>query len=165
MTRYTSAMRWKVCSTTLVALASAAATTATAQFGLPMQLPENDFVWTWGRGQRQGADARRGIEDFNVIGNDGGFRCQLTGKMSISAGLGSSETRALEEQLRSSLFFIQDSAYTMNQYDSYRYIDWAVLDCKKPEANETEADLAEREAKARERAERARERRRARERE
>ena len=58
------------------------------------------------------------------------------------------------------MFFIQEAAYTMNTYDSYRYIDWAVLDCKKPESTDTEADISEREAKARERAERARERRR-----
>jgi hypothetical protein len=155
-------MRSNLLSGILASLAGAAAITANAQFGLPMQLPENDFVWVWGRTQ-QGADARRGLEDFNIIGSDGGFRCQLTGKISISSGLSTTQTRALEEQLRVSLFFIQESAYTMNQYDSYRYIDWAVLDCKKPESNETESDLAEREAKARARAERARERRRERE--
>ncbi len=157
-------MRKRIFTTILAVFAGAAATAVTAQLGgLPMQLPSNDFVWAWGRAQRQGEDARRGIEDFNVIGNDGGFRCQLTGKMSIAAGIGPTEARALEDQLRSSLFFIQDSTYTMNQYDAVRYLDWAVLDCKKPESNETEADLAEREAKARERAERRRERRRARE--
>ncbi len=142
----------------VAAVATVAGTTAVAQFGLPMQLPKENFVWAWGR--TQGADGRSGFEDFNIIGSDGGFRCQLTGKMSIASGLGRTEVRALEEQLRASLFFIQESAYTMNTYDSYRYIDWAILDCKKPESTETENDLAEREAKARERAERARERRR-----
>ena len=123
-----------------------------------MQLPKENFVWAWGRAQ--GVDGRSGFQDFNIIGSDGGFRCQLTGKMSISSGLGRTEARALEEQLRASLFFIQESAYTMNVYDSSRSLVWAILDSKKSESTETEDDLAEREAKARERAERARERRR-----
>jgi hypothetical protein len=153
-------MRVNVVTTLLAAFAAAAAMTANAQFGLPMQLPENDFVWTWGRAQRPGLDARRGIEDFSVIGSDTGFRCELAGKLSLASGLSPTEMRDVERQLRASLFFIQESTYTMNRFDAYRYIDWAVLDCRKTESSETESELAEREAKARERAERRRERRR-----
>lgn len=162
-TRYTADMRLKACVITLTALAGTIAATASAQLGgFPLQLPENDFVWVWGRAQR-GENGRRGIDDINIVASDGGFRCQFTAKMGIGSGMSPSEIRNLEEQLRSSLFFIQDTTYTMNVYDDYRRVDWAVLDCRKPEVNETEAELAEREAKARERAERRRERRRSRE--
>lgn len=126
---------------------------------MPMQLPENDFVWVWGRQ----AEARRGISDMKIYGTEGGFRCELEARTGMGAGLSRSETRELAAELRASLFFIQDSAYSMNRLESYGYLDWAILDCKKPEGNETEDELAEREAKARERAERRRERRRARE--
>jgi hypothetical protein len=151
-------MRCRSFSVVFAAVAAVVGTTAFAQLGLPMQLPQDDFVWAWGRAQTP--DARRGFQDFNIVSSDGGFRCQLTGKMSISSGLGRTEARQLEQELRASMFFIQEAAYTMNTYDSYRYIEWAILDCKKPESTETEDDLAEREAKARARAERARERRR-----
>lgn len=156
-------MRVKVSTIILAAFAGIAAFAANAQLGFPMQLPKDDFTWVWGRAMRPGADARRGFEDFSIVGSDTGFRCELTGKISLASGIGRMETRDLEQQLRTSLSFIQDSAYTMNRFESYRYIDWAVLDCKKPEADDTESELAEREAKALERAERRRERRRARE--
>jgi hypothetical protein len=144
-------------------LAAAAAVAAQAQLRMPMQLPENDFVWAWGRAQRPTADARRGIGDFTIYGNEGGFRCELSVRLGIASGLSNTETRGLEAELRASLFFIQDAAYAMNELDYYNSLDWAILDCKKPESNETEDELAEREAKARERAERRRERRRSRE--
>ncbi|HMB72655.1 MAG TPA: hypothetical protein VKQ06_03720 [Gammaproteobacteria bacterium] len=133
---------------------------ATAQFGFPMQMPENDFVWTWGRST--GLESRRSREDFSVIGNEAGFRCELTGRMSLARGSDPTQMRELENQLQTSLFFIQESARLMYQFDVHREIDWAMLDCKKPESDETEADLRDREDRARERAERARERRRAR---
>ena len=151
-------MRRRYLSVIVAVVATVTGTAALAQFGLPMQLPQDDFVWAWGR--MQGREGRSGFPDFDVVGTDGPFRCQLTGKLSLSSGLGRTEARNLEQQLRASMLFIQETAYTMNNYDSYRYLDWAILDCKKPESTETEDDLAEREAKARERAERARERRR-----
>jgi hypothetical protein len=130
---------------------------AAAQFGF-VQIPRDDFVWTWGR--TNALEARRQREDFSVVGGEGGFRCELTGKMSIARGSTFSEIRELEQQLQASLFFIRDSATLMYQMDQYRDIEWAMLDCKKPESSETESDLQEREDKARERAERRRERRR-----
>ena len=142
----------------LVIVASAFSAAASAQVLLPMQLPENDFVWTWGKST--GLEARRAREDFSVIGNEAGFRCELTGRMSLARGTTPTEMRELEARLQSSLFFIQESANIMYQFDTYRELDWAMLDCKKQEANETEADLQEREDKARERAERRRDRRR-----
>jgi hypothetical protein len=142
----------------LAILASAFSIAADAQVMLPMQLPKNDFVWTWGKANAfEGTRAR---EDFSVVGTEAGFRCELTGRMSLSRGTSPTEMRELEAQLQASLFFIQDSANLMYRLDTYREIDWAMLDCKTVEANETEADLQEREDKARERAERRRERRR-----
>ena len=131
---------------------------ANAQFGMPMQLPASDFVWTWG------TDLRRGITDINVIGTDTRFRCDLKVKLRISSGLGRNDVRALEAQLRQSMFFVQETVYTMNSLETYGNLDWAVLDCKVPENDDSEDEIAEREAKARERAERARERRRSRDR-
>ena len=154
-------MRSKPKSLALGLLASTYGGLAAAQVRLPMQLPENDFVWTWGR--TNGLDDRRRFaEDFAVVGVEAGFRCDLTGKMSLARGATTTEMRDLESRLQTSLFFIQDTATLMYELDYYNQIEWAVLDCKKQEANETEADLQEREDKARERAERARERRRAR---
>jgi hypothetical protein len=134
---------------------------AAAQLRLPMQLPENDFVWTWGKSNGLD-DRRRFAEDFSVVGGEAGFLCDLAGKMSLARGATTTEMRDLESRLQTSLFFIQDTATLMYQLDYYNELEWAVLDCKKQEANETEADLQEREDKARERAERARERRRSR---
>jgi len=142
-------------------LASTYSGFAAAQVRFPMQLPENDFVWTWGRANGLD-DRRRFAEDFSVVGGEAGFRCELAGKMSLARGSTVTEMRDLENRLQTSLFFIQDTATLMYELDYYNDLDWAVLDCKKQEANETEADLQEREDKARERAERARERRRAR---
>lgn len=140
----------------VAALAITAAPTVSAQFGLPMQLPENDFIWRWG------SDASRGFADIDVFGSDGRFRCELTGKIRLSGRITSSETRDLEQQLRSSMQFVYEATYTMNQLDASGNLEWAILDCKQPvEDEDTEDEVAEREAKARERAERRRERRRA----
>lgn len=140
----------------MAALAITAAPSVSAQFGLPMQLPENDFIWRWG------SDAGRGFEDIDVIGSDGRFRCELTGKLRLSGRISPSDTRNIEQQLRSSMQFVYEATYTMNQLEASGNLQWAILDCKQPVADEdTEDEVAEREAKARERAERRRERRRA----
>ena len=147
----------RLCALGLAALAGVVSD-AGAQVFLPMNLPENDFVWTWGR--VTGLETRRSREDFSIIGNEAGFRCELTGRMSLARGTTLPEMRQLEQELQTSLFFIQESANLMYQWDQYRQIEWAMLDCKRPEATETESDLQEREDRARERAERRRERRR-----
>ncbi len=132
---------------------------AMAQFGFPAQLPDEDFVWMWGR---QNERAPRRFEDFSVNGSDGQFRCDLTGKMSVTGRMSPQEIREMENQLRASLYFVQESASTMYQLDLLRELDWAMLDCRKHVSDETESEAQEREDKARERAERKRERRRAR---
>ena len=130
---------------------------ASAQFGLGVQLPQSDFIWTWGSNRRSGA------YDFSVVGSESSFRCDLQGKLRITASFGRTELRNLEAQLRSSMFFVQEAAYQMNVLENYGYLDWAILDCQRPVNEDTDEEIAEREAKALERAQRARERRRSRE--
>jgi hypothetical protein len=148
-----------------VAIAAAslvAAGTASAQF-FPPQLPSDDFVWTWGRSLPEAE--KRGFSDLDVRGSESSFQCHLTAKLSIASSRTASDLRQLENELRSSLFFIQTVANTMYYLEQSFDLDWAVLDCDKYEDDPDEATSAEREDKARERAERARERRRAREQE
>lgn len=130
---------------------------ARAQFGIGMSLPDNDFTWTWG-------DQRTGgmIEDFSVSGAEAGFRCDLTGKLRLGSMSGR-EIRALEDQLRGSIFFVRNAANAMNALDLRGELDWATLECVQPKPREADAEKrAEREAKALEKAARERERRRAR---
>jgi hypothetical protein len=133
---------------------------ANAQFGLPMQLPKEDFIWMWGKLR----DAQQtGFADFSITGGESGFRCELTGRLSPASGISAPEIRDLENYLRSSLFFIQEAATAMNQMEYNRSISWAQLNCDKYEDDPDEATSQEREDRARERAERKREQRRARE--
>jgi hypothetical protein len=130
-----------------------------AQFGM-VTLPQDDFVWNWGDVER-----RRGIEDFSVAGNEGRFRCELAGAFGPGSRLTSADARQLENELRSSLFFIQAAAQAMYVLDSRRDLDWATLDCQEPEPTEaSEAERAERLERARERALREQAQRRERER-
>jgi len=102
-----------------------------AQFGYPgqMNLPQNDFTWTWGD-QRS---AERDREDFSIFGNEAGFRCDLTGKFRPSGRVSRLDIRELESSLRNNMRFIQGAANTMNQLDAQGQIDWAVLKCVKPQ--------------------------------
>ena len=136
-------------------------TPASAQFGvgLPGQnLPQYDFTWTWGRDVDAG-----GIDDFSMIGNDGFFRCALTGRLRVGSRLSRNDVRQLEDSIRNDLSFVRAANNAMYTLESRGELDWATLDCAKPQP--TEADQAkrdEREARAREKAARERERRRAR---
>lgn len=133
---------------------------AAAQFGR-INYPQNDFRWFWGR---QGDELqRRGFADFDIRGTDAGFECTLEGSIHPGSRLSTREVRELENELRSSLFFIESAANTMYALDQRRDIDWAELDCVKSVDDASESELHEREQKALERAKRARERRRARE--
>jgi hypothetical protein len=144
---------------TLVAL-DLVAFAAHGQFGLPMQLPTDDFVWMWGTLREA---QRNTFEDFSVTGNEAGFSCELTGSLSPASSISGPEIREFEADLRASLFFIQTAATAMNRMEFSREISWARLDCDKFKDEPDEATSKEREDKARERAERKREQRRARE--
>jgi hypothetical protein len=140
------------------AVAGLAANAAHAQFGY-YQLPTNDFVWNWGTAS---ADKAVGFEDFTVDGGEGGFRCQLKGKISLASQMSTTDLHSLEETLRARLDFIYASSTYMNQLDQQREIEWAKLSCAKPQsAPSTEQEKADREAKAREKMQREVDRRRA----
>jgi hypothetical protein len=130
---------------------------AQAQFGY-YQLPKNDFVWNWGSAERSGAK----FEDFTVNGSEGGFNCELKGKLNGASQLTPSALHTLEDQLRSRIDFIYASSTTMNQLDNSHELDWARLSCAKPQAKQlTDQEKADKEAKAREKMQREIDRRRA----
>jgi hypothetical protein len=141
----------------VAAVAALAARSAHAQFGY-YQLPQNDFVWKWG----VNADRQFGFEDFMVTGGEGGFHCELKGKMSGGSQMTSAQLKQLEEQLRARIDFIYASSNYMNQLDQQRELDWAQLSCAKPQATPATAEeKAAKEAKAREKMQKEIERRRA----
>lgn len=126
---------------TFCALAAAAAamwacaSPAQAQFGAT--LPRNDFTWMWGDTNEA---ARRRLSDFSVTGGEGGFSCDLQGKLRINSRWTRSDIRQLENDLRVSAFFIQSAASAMNTLDLRRELDWATLDCRKRGATETDPE-------------------------
>jgi hypothetical protein len=108
---------------------------AVAQFGNLYQLPQNDFTWTWG-GRRN----RRDFGDISVTGNDQGFRCDLEAKLSINSRLSRMEVRSIENDMRGAFNFVQAVSNTMNDLDARRAIEWAVLECEKPQRREREEE-------------------------
>ena len=110
--------------------------TTSAQFGIgfpgQMNLPQNDFTWTWGD-QRSG---RRGIDDFSIFGSEAGFRCDLKGKLRFGSRLSRMDIRTIESDLRSSMSFISAVARAMNDLDARRELDWATLECEKRKREE-----------------------------
>lgn len=149
----------------LVPLSTAlVATAATAQLPNPfyrVQLPEENFVWNWGTPVRND-DRQR--PDFSVQGGEQGFYCTAEGAFRPASRMSEFENlRAFEMELNGSLYFVQNVTSVFNFYYQEREIDWAVLDCVKPENETSEEEVQERLDRALERAERARERRRAQE--
>ena len=123
-----------------------------------VNLPRDDFVWIWG--DREDAIQNR-FSDFKVGGSEAGFRCELTVRLHPGSRLSPVEVRQLEQQLRQSMAFIQDSANTMYVLEQRREIDWALLDCDKPEAQElTQAEQQQRVDRALEKARAEQQRRR-----
>jgi hypothetical protein len=115
---------------------------ADAQLGL-YQLPQSNFIWRWGS-SREGE--QHGIPDFEISGSEASFNCDLTARLRISSNMSSSDVRDLENNLRTRLDFIYAAATTMNSLDQSFALDWATLDCKKPEGKQ----LDEEQTKARE---------------
>ncbi len=128
-------------SLTVAAAACAAALwhgDAAAQF-FPVNLPNSDFRWVWGEAitdERQ----KRSLRDFSSSGHEAGFSCQLTGALRPGSRIDELELRRLEMELSISLYFIQAATRVLNELDYQRDLDWAVLDCKLPEAREPDPE-------------------------
>lgn len=148
-------------ATVLVALLSMEAQAQLPNPFYRVQLPDTDhFVWPWGTPNRV---EERERPDFSVQGGEDGFYCTAEGAFRPGSRMSDfSNRRAFEMELTSSLYFVQNVTAIFNFYYRERVLDWAVLDCSKPENLETEEETQERVDRALERAERARERRRAR---
>lgn len=134
-----------------------------AQLNLPyyVQLPADDFVWTWGRPTRNDERVRPG---FEASGNERNFYCTLTGSFRLGSRMRDFyETRDFEHELNTTLDFIQVATYRLNDLDRANHLQWATLNCVIPDSETSEEKTDERLQRALERAERARERRRERE--
>lgn len=126
-----------------------------------VQLPSDDFVWSWGTAARVEDRAR---PDFEIVGIEASFRCELTGGFRPASRMRDYyNLREFEQELSSSFEFIQDATRALNSLYQRNELDWAIMDCIKPEGEETQDAADDRAARALERAERARERRRERE--
>jgi hypothetical protein len=140
------------------------ATGVSAQITIPniVQLPTEDFVWTWGRVTASGFDDPDRPE-FTIQGNERDFRCLLTGSFRLGSRMRDFyEMREFEQSLLSTLYFIQDATATMNYYTQSNDLGWATLDCAVPDSEVSEDKAQQRLDRAVERAERVRDRRRSR---
>lgn len=139
-------------------LAATIPATTLAQFGNPfVQLPQSDFIWNWGNSSID----ERNRPDFEIVGYEQRFSCDLSGEFRPASRLGDFENvRDFEQYLRESLAFIQDATYLLNDLYRANQLDWAVLDCQIPEREVSEEKAQERMDRALERAIRQRERRR-----
>ena len=136
---------------------------APAQLNLPqiVNLPTDDFVYTWGQ-TRSIDDSNR--PDFNLRGVEASFHCTATGRFRPGSHMRDYyETREFEQALSGSIRFIQDVTSALNQLAVANELDWAVMNCVIPDVIESEDKVQERVDRAVERAERDRERRRERE--
>ena len=138
------------------------ATAATAQLTIPqiVQLPTEDFAWNWGTrsGSFEGGQRR---PDFSIKGVEQNFWCTLTGAFRPGSRMRDFENlRDFEQSLSSTLYFIQDVTYALNDLYRANQVDWATLDCAIPETQESDDKSQERLDRAVERALRDRERRR-----
>jgi hypothetical protein len=95
-----------------------------AQFGV--NLPQSDFSWTWGNRNR--AEAARS-PDITMRGADSGFDCLLQARLRASSRWSFQAQRALEQEIRTYMSFIESAAYHMNLLDRQFDLDWARLDC------------------------------------
>lgn len=108
---------------------------AAAQYHV--SLPRNDFRWQWGEAA---TEASRSSYDFEARGGEGGFNCTLSGALRLGTRYSTSDIRHMQSELNISLYFIQAATNTMNQLDFERQLEWAVLDCVRPEVREPDPD-------------------------
>jgi hypothetical protein len=150
--------------TIVAALACAfAASGAVAQSGIPqiVLLPDDDFVFTWGK--PPGSLNERQRPDFTIRGVEQSFQCTLTGAFKVGSRMRDFyNIREFEQSLAGTLYFVQEATARLNQLDLSNDLDWALMNCVIPETFEEDDRLQERVDKALERAERQRDRRRAR---
>jgi hypothetical protein len=102
-------------------------------------LPKSDFSWTWG--DREDAVTAR-FPDFTLKGGEGGFVCDLNGKLALGRNWSLGDVRELKNAIAENGFFIQASANAMSTLDFQRELQWARLDCEKPK--ETGEQVAKR---------------------
>lgn len=142
-----------------VALVAALAVPVPAAAQIPglYNLPSNDFIWRWGRAERE-----REHGDFSARGTERGFQCEVRGDLSPSSRLTQPEIRELESSLQGRLDFVYAAATLMQELEYSRDLDWAVLECEKSAKStpSTPEEKAENEARAREKMQREIERRR-----
>jgi hypothetical protein len=146
-----------------VAMAWSVSTAASAQLNLPrvVQLPSDDFVYSWG--ENVSVDDRE-RPDFSLHGTELPFDCTLNGSFRPGSRMRDFyNMREFELALQQTIYFIQDATRILNDLYLANELDWAVLDCVIPESTEPEDKTQERVDKALERAIRERERRRERE--
>ena len=138
-------------------------TTTLAQLAVPriVQLPTTDFVWDWGNAR--GDERLR--PHFQMVGRERAFTCDLQGSFKPGSHMRDFENmREFEQQLNSTLYFIQDSTYLLNDLYLQNHVQWARLDCKLPEETERNPDKVQEDLdRALERARRDQQRRRERE--
>jgi hypothetical protein len=132
------------------AVAALATGAVQAQFGqrIPglINLPDQDFTWNWGRSVDDARAAR--IEDFSTQGAQGKFRCTLTGRFSPGNTNSSLDARELERRLTTSLYFVEEAAYTMNDLERQNDLAWATLACAEAVADNSEEASRAREERA-----------------
>ena len=122
---------WIVAAVLLSSLLSLNTASAQLGTGLPgqMNLPRNDFTWTWGVGSSVG----EGYHDFSILGSEGGFRCELTGKLRVGSRLSRMDIMELERSIRQSMSFIQAATNAMYTLEGRGELEWATLECARPE--------------------------------
>jgi hypothetical protein len=122
---------WVVAVVLLSSLVSLNTASAQLGTGLPgqMNLPRNDFIWTWGIGNSVG----EGYHDFSIIGSEGGFRCELMGKLRVGSRLSRMDIMELERSIRDSMSFIQAATNAMYALEGRGELEWATLECARPE--------------------------------
>ena len=108
-------------------------------------LPPSDFIWHWGEAAE---DLRRESADFHVAGIEAGFQCELKGRLLASSKgahlrFSADEITGITAGLRKSFFFIFDASAMMNSLG--RDLDWATLECARPNPTNTRRQADQRE--------------------
>lgn len=119
----------------LVALVCGGLMTATGELPaqirtpqMPLQLPSNDFTWVWGNRTRA-QEARS--PTFNTDGTDGGFDCELQGRLTPGQMWTHTEIVRMESEIRTAQSFVEATLSYMGELNNQRALDWARLECRR----------------------------------